>query len=210
MHSSAAISCSSWPSTTPFTCAASPACSQQDSSRSGSSRCAHLLQRRIERLVYGNRSDPYVAIARLGERLQAAPDPDRVLETIVDDVTGALRLGYCAVALRRDGRLEVAAERGRPSARPRRSSCRSRTGRRHRRLIAEPAPKSELSATDQRLLEDLARQAGVAVHGVRVMADLQRSRESLVVAREEERLRSVATCTTVSAPHSRRSSSRSG
>jgi signal transduction histidine kinase len=39
------------------------------------------------------------------------------------------------------------------------------------------------------LLEDLARQAEVAVHAVRLTADLQRSRERLVATREEERRR---------------------
>jgi signal transduction histidine kinase len=38
-------------------------------------------------------------------------------------------------------------------------------------------------------LEDLARQVGVAAHGVQLTADLQRSREQLVTAREEERRR---------------------
>jgi signal transduction histidine kinase len=39
------------------------------------------------------------------------------------------------------------------------------------------------------LLDDLAPQVGVAVHAVRLTADLQRSREQLVLAREEERRR---------------------
>jgi signal transduction histidine kinase len=39
------------------------------------------------------------------------------------------------------------------------------------------------------LLEDLARQAEVAVYAVRLTADLQRSRERLVATREEERRR---------------------
>jgi signal transduction histidine kinase len=39
------------------------------------------------------------------------------------------------------------------------------------------------------LLEDLARQAEVAVHAVRLTDDLQRSRERLVATREEERRR---------------------
>src|SRR5205085_1627099 len=42
---------------------------------------------------------------------------------------------------------------------------------------------------DRQLLADLARQAGVAIHAVRLAADLQRSRERLVLAREEERRR---------------------
>lgn len=56
-------------------------------------------------------------------------------------------------------------------------------------LLGPRAPGEEFSATDRRLLEDLAHHAGVAVHGVRVMADLRRSRERLVLAREEERRR---------------------
>ena len=40
-----------------------------------------------------------------------------------------------------------------------------------------------------RLLEDLARQVEVAVHAVRLTADLQHSRERLVTTREEERRR---------------------
>jgi signal transduction histidine kinase/DNA-binding CsgD family transcriptional regulator len=42
---------------------------------------------------------------------------------------------------------------------------------------------------DRRFLDDLAHQIGVAAHAVRLSADLQRSRERLVTAREEERRR---------------------
>jgi signal transduction histidine kinase len=51
------------------------------------------------------------------------------------------------------------------------------------------APGEPFSAADRRLLDDLARQAGVAAHAARLAADLQRSRERLVIAREEERRR---------------------
>ena len=46
-----------------------------------------------------------------------------------------------------------------------------------------------MEPADRRLLADLTRQAGIAVHAVRLTADLQRSRERLVTAREEERRR---------------------
>jgi signal transduction histidine kinase len=148
-----------------------------------------VLQRRAHRLVYGDRSDPYGALARLGERLQSAPDPGEVFTTIVDGVTGALRLGYCAVALRRDDNLEVAAERGTPGREPHFVLPLAHRGDEIGELVVEPAPRSVLSATDRQLLHDLARQAGAAVHSVRVMSELQRSRERLIAAREEERLR---------------------
>ena len=44
-------------------------------------------------------------------------------------------------------------------------------------------------ADELALLHDLARQAGAAIHAQRLRDDLARSRERLVVAREEERRR---------------------
>jgi signal transduction histidine kinase len=49
--------------------------------------------------------------------------------------------------------------------------------------------ESEFSPADRKLLADLARQAGVAAHAVALTRALQRSRERLVAAREEERRR---------------------
>ncbi|MDQ5809281.1 MAG: sensor histidine kinase [Actinomycetota bacterium] len=56
-------------------------------------------------------------------------------------------------------------------------------------ILAPRVPGEEFSSSDRRLLEDLTRQAGVAAHAARLTADLQRSRERLVTAREEERRR---------------------
>jgi signal transduction histidine kinase len=56
-------------------------------------------------------------------------------------------------------------------------------------LLGRRAGEEGFSSADRRLLGDLARQAGVAVHAVRLTADLQRSRERLVTSREEERRR---------------------
>src|SRR5215207_7892147 len=58
------------------------------------------------------------------------------------------------------------------------------------RLVLSPrAPGEGFSDADRSLLEDLARQAEVAVHAVRLTTDLQHSRERLVTTREEERRR---------------------
>ena len=57
-------------------------------------------------------------------------------------------------------------------------------------LIVSPrSPGESFSNSDLELLEALAHQVGVAAHAVRLSADLQRSRERLVTAREEERKR---------------------
>jgi signal transduction histidine kinase len=55
-------------------------------------------------------------------------------------------------------------------------------------VIGVPAGR-ELTTADRRLLDDLARQAAVAVHAARVTAALRQAREWLVTAREEERRR---------------------
>ena len=56
-------------------------------------------------------------------------------------------------------------------------------------LVAPRALGEGFAAADRLLLADFARQAGIAVHAVRLTADRQHSRERLVLAREEERRR---------------------
>ena len=54
-------------------------------------------------------------------------------------------------------------------------------------LILSPrAPGDSWTPADRRLLDELARQTGVAARAVRLTGDLQRSRERLVLTREEE------------------------
>ncbi|MDQ3891385.1 MAG: sensor histidine kinase, partial [Actinomycetota bacterium] len=56
-------------------------------------------------------------------------------------------------------------------------------------ILAPRAQGEDFSPADRRLLEDLARQTEVAAYAVRLTDDLQRARERLVSAREEERRR---------------------
>lgn len=148
------------------------------------------LQRAVNRLMYGERDEPYAAVSRLGERMAATLAPDAVLPTIVETVREALKLPYAAIALPRDGGFEVAAVSGGEQPATPLVLPLSYGGETVGRLLLAPrAPGEGFSADDRRLLDDLARHAGVAVHGVRVMTDLRRSREGLVLAREEERRR---------------------
>ena len=57
------------------------------------------LQRGVDRLLYGQRAEPYAALSRLGRRLEAALAPEAVLPTIVQTVREALRLPYAAITL---------------------------------------------------------------------------------------------------------------
>lgn len=147
------------------------------------------LQRGVDRLLYGERDDPDAALARLGRRLEATLAPDAVLPVIVGTVREALRLSYAAVALPAGLGTEIAAASGEPSPDALRLPL-SYQGETVGHLLVGPrGPGESFNAADRRVLDDLASQAGVAVHGVRVTRDLQRVREQLVLAREEERRR---------------------
>ncbi|HEX9439339.1 MAG TPA: GAF domain-containing sensor histidine kinase, partial [Roseiflexaceae bacterium] len=169
------------------------------------------LQRGVNRLLYGERDDPYAALSQLGQRLEATLAPEAVLPTIVETVATTLKLPYVALELGSNEQRVLRAEYPAHSASfdgvytERSRSAQDRLGTERAALLRLPlvyqhetlgelvvAPRSgeeQFSAADLRLLNDLARQAGIAAHAVRLTTDLQSSRERLVTAREEERRR---------------------
>ncbi|MGI9148050.1 MAG: histidine kinase [Chloroflexota bacterium] len=147
------------------------------------------LQLWVNRLLYGERDEPYTVISRLGRRLEGTLAPDDVLPTIVATVREALKLPYTAVALHQDGGLVMVAVSGTPVPEPLRLPLVYQHEPIGELLLAPRAPGETFGHADRRLLDDLARQAGVAAHAVRLTADPRRSRERIVAAREEERRR---------------------
>ena len=168
------------------------------------------LQHSVNRLMYGERDDPYAVLSRLGQRLEATLAPEAVLPAIVESIAQTLRLPYAAIALKNNDQFEIAAAYGLPPSNlTPLSPSPVGTARQERGqggevlrlplmyqaeavgqlLVAPRAPGEAFSPAEERLLEDIAHQAGVAAHAVRLTADLQHSRERLVTAREEERRR---------------------
>ncbi len=154
---------------------------------------AHPLRERLQhvvnRFMYGERDDPYEVLSQLGQRLEATIAPDQVLPTIVEAVSQALKLPYAAIELNEGGRPRVAAEYGRPVDQPIAVPLTYQGEKIGRLLCAARGPGEEFNAAELRLLADVAYQAGLAVHAVQLTADLRRSRERLVMTREEERRR---------------------
>ena len=147
------------------------------------------LQRGVNRLTYGERDDPYSVLSRLGERLEATLEPHAVLPAVAETVAHALKVPHVAIELKRGDEYETVAEYGRPSGEPLRRPLIYGTETVGRIVLSPRGPGESFGPADHRLLEGLARQAGVAAHAVRLTDDLQRSREHLVTAREEERRR---------------------
>jgi signal transduction histidine kinase len=144
------------------------------------------VQRAVDRLLYGRRAEPYAALSSLGERLENALAPDAVLPAIVGTVRENLRLPYAAIRLADD---VPPVEAGEPTTAVETIPLLHHGAPVGTLALGLRAGESSFSPADRRLLTDLARQAGVAVSAVRLTADLQRSRERLVTAREEERRR---------------------
>ena len=163
------------------------------------------LQRGVNRLMYGlGRDDPYAVLARLGQRLEGALVPDAVLPTVAATVREVLRLPYVAVYLQHGpAAFQRVAESAASNLRSENGAWRVPgmesnglcvplvyQGETVGYIVLGPhAPGEAFTPAERKLLGDLARQAGVAAHAVRLTADLQHSRERLVTAREEERRR---------------------
>jgi signal transduction histidine kinase len=147
------------------------------------------LQRGVNRLMYGERDDPYAVISRLGRRLEAALAPDTVLPTVAETIAQALKLPYAAVLLKEGEGFRTAAAYGSPRGEPETLPLVYQREEIGCLVLSPRAPGEGFSDADRGLLEDLARQAEVAVHAVRLTTDLQHSRERLVATREEERRR---------------------
>lgn len=142
------------------------------------------LQRAAERLVHGSRSEPYAALARLGDRLESAVGTADVPQLLVEAVTRELRLPFAALEI--DG--ATVAVSGARTEGGLQEMVLSHQGELLGTLVVGH-PGRQLGATELRLLLDLSRQAGAALHATRLAAELQRSRALLVAGREEERRR---------------------
>ena len=152
------------------------------------------LQRGVNRLMYGERDEPYAVLSRLGQRLEATLTPDAMLPAVARTVAEALKLPYVAIEMGQDGPMETTAI-GKPMKDPVRLPL-TYGGETVGQMVLGPRAGGSFTPADAALLEDLAHQTAIAVHAVtlhreavRLSADLQRSRELLVTAREEERRR---------------------
>jgi len=140
------------------------------------------LQRGVNRLTFGRWDEPYDVLAALGQRLEATGEVSRLLDQVVVELQG---LGLADVAIRD--------MQGTPIA----GVARSDAERVDLPLLAygEPvgtltyAPQTPLRARDRQLLDDLAGHLAGVLHAYTLTLDLQRARERLVLAREEERRR---------------------
>ena len=161
------------------------------------------LQRHVNRLVYGERDDPYRLLSDLNQKLENTFAPQATLSAIIETIGRGLKLPYAAIAIQHDADWRLEAEY-RPDPRSISNTTNQamienwpgtivpipHQGRQVGQLLLSPRTLGEtFSRSDQRILEDLARQTGIAVHALQLQEDLQLARQRLVNTREEERRR---------------------
>lgn len=154
------------------------------------------LQRLVNRLMYGERDDPYAVLSRLSRQLEGSLSPETTLPTVAEAVAQALKLPYVAIALRQEGGLKTMASYGLAGDEWVQLPLINQGKTIGQLRLSTRSPDESFTSGEQRLLKDIARHIGVAAHSVlltqdlrQLAEDLQRSREELVKSREEERRR---------------------
>ena len=150
------------------------------------------VQRAANRLVYGRWHEPYELLAELGERLEAAADVDRLVETTIAELSTGL--GLRDVSVRTVGQAAIgAAPAGEATTIPLQAY-----GTTVGWLSYQP-PDHHLSDAEQRLVRDLARHLGGALHAGLLRDDLQRAARDSCWPGKRSDAACAATCTMESA-----------
>jgi two-component system, NarL family, sensor kinase len=150
---------------------------------------AVALQRLMRRMLYGDRDLPRRVVSDL-RSLETTSAPEAALTETLSLLARRLRLSFAAIDVRPSAGsepLQVAIGESRGNAV---TVDLVAGGSDLGRLQLEVAPQRDpFGPGDRRLLEDVGVQVGALVQAVVANRELQRSREHLVTAREEERRR---------------------
>ena len=155
------------------------------------------VQRFANRLVYGRRATPYQVLAGFAEQVAGSYATDEIASAVARlliDGTGAKR---AEIWLRTDGEPRLAAtwppgDPGDATALPEGDELTRAVPVVHRGetlgdLVIRKAANDPVGPNDEKLLADVAGQAGLVFRNVRLIDDLRASRQRLVAARDTER-----------------------
>lgn len=153
------------------------------------------LQSWVDRLVHGDRRDPFGAVSRLADSAHRAPSLPEVLAGVARSVATSLRVPVArARAFGAEGGWPADADpvgdEGSPEPVARAVQVPLVAGDREvGSLVVVPQRGRRLRADEVRLLQQLGRHAGLAVDAVHLAGQVAEHHRALVTAREEERRR---------------------
>jgi two-component system NarL family sensor kinase len=145
------------------------------------------VQRAVDRLLYGDRDDPYKVIASLGDLLGQTVDPHALLPLLTQGVARSMQVPYVAVELAGPDGPRLFTADGIATATVERFDMVARGIPVGQLLVGTRSPGSRFTKRERRLLSDAAVHAAAAAEATRLIRELQDSRERLVRVREEER-----------------------
>ncbi len=159
-------------------------------------------RRLANRVVYGKRATPYEVLSAFAERMAGTYSVEEVLPRtarMLAEGTGAVRADVwlrVGPELRAEGSWPSAAQSERiplvddgPIEVPGASRV---VGVKHQgellgALSVQKAPGDPVTSTEERLLDDVASQAGLVLRNVRLIEELRASRQRIVAAQDQER-----------------------
>lgn len=147
------------------------------------------LQQAVNRLMFGQRDDPYAVLAQLSQQLQTTAVPTETLTTIVHTIANSLKLPYVAIELTDQAAQIGQAFVGTPVGKTAAFPLQYQNETVGRLLISPRSANESFTSQEQQLLDNIAAQTAPVASATRLTMALQRSRERLVLTREEERRR---------------------
>jgi signal transduction histidine kinase len=148
-----------------------------------------LLNRAVNRLLYGSRDDPIAVLAAVSKTSSSTGDGADLLRQLALNVATMMRLPFVAIEVAGDEPALIA-EVGERSGLAVREFALVHQDEPLGVLLTQPRNgETSLTTRDETLLEQVAAQASIAVAATLMSIDIRRSRERLVVAVEDERRR---------------------
>jgi len=147
------------------------------------------VQRTVNHILYGDRDNPYQVVSRLAEVAGRTAEHLAILPLLAETLAHSLQLPYVEIEAGTHGEARVLARHGVPTPDLEAFDMLAHGERVGRLLVAPRSYGGRFTHHERRLLTDVALHAASAVKASQLVRELQRSRERLVIAREEERRR---------------------
>lgn len=143
----------------------------------------------VRRLMLGERTNRYDVVAGLASTLETTDDSTEQLAAVARAVASAFGIPYVSVEVERSHGERLVTTVGERPDQVRTLPITYRDATIGSLVLPARGLRSRLGQRDQQLLGDLVRQAATAARASQLADEVQRSRERLVSAREEERRR---------------------
>jgi signal transduction histidine kinase len=144
-----------------------------------------------DRLVYGKRATPYEVLAEFSDRMSETYASEDVLARMSHVLQAGTGAGSAVVWLRVGNEMRPAAVRPQGAEAPERLPEGAvevfHQGELLGALTVQMPPSDPMNPAKDKLVRDLASQAGLVLRNVRLIEELRASRQRLVAAQDEER-----------------------